>query len=463
MRETLERELKLDAGEDFTLPELDGTPLEPRVFTSTYHDTPRRSLARAGITLRRRLEHGLGLWQLKLPVNGARVELEEPGPPAAPPETLGRLLAAHLRHGDLEPVAVLRTRRTGLLVEQPASAEVVVDEVAVLDGQRVVDSFREVEVELREGDVAALEQIGHALRSAGAKRGDAQPKVFRVIGEPPPVRRNDAIRERIGAQLDEILAHDPGTRLGADPESLHDFRVAVRRLRALLRTIRPLVDSTYSEPLREELKWLGGLLGDVRDLDVLLEHLRDELAALGTPDSMLGEGALQALESERDAKRAALLEALATDRYFALLDALEQTADTLAVKRKARIEKLAAKEFAKVRRDVKRAGESPSDTVLHEIRKRAKKARYAAELVSGGSAARFVADVKELQDVLGEHHDAIVAEQRLHALYANGVARDSLFALGRLFERERARAARTRAAWPDAWERVRKSGLAAWK
>jgi CHAD domain-containing protein len=463
VRETLERELKLEADDDFLLPDLDGTPLEPRVFTSTYHDTPQRSLARAGITLRRRLEHGLGLWQLKLPVNGARIELEEPGAPAGPPETLARLLAAHLRHGDLEPVAVLRTRRTGLLVEHPASAEVVVDEVAVLDGQRVVASFREVEVELLDGDAAALEQIGRTLRSAGAKRGDAQPKVFRVIGKPPRPPRDHAIRARIRAQLEEILAHDPGTRLGGDPESLHDFRVAVRRLRALLRTIRPLVDASRTEPLRDELKWLGGVLGDVRDLDVLLEHLRGELTALGTPESTLGAEALHALESERDAKRDALLEALATDRYFALLDLLEQTASTLEVGAKARMRKLAAKEFRRLRRDVKAGGAEPSDPVLHEIRKRAKKARYAAELVGGGSAARFVAETKALQDVLGEHNDAIVAEQRLHTLYAGGAARDSAFALGRLFERERVRAARTRAAWPDAWRRVRDSGRAAWK
>jgi hypothetical protein len=81
---TVEYERKLEAPQGFVLPDLGGEPLEPRVFTSIYHDTTDRSLARAGITLRRRTERGRSVWQLKLPVNGARLELEEPGGPAGP-------------------------------------------------------------------------------------------------------------------------------------------------------------------------------------------------------------------------------------------------------------------------------------------------------------------------------------------------------------------------------------------
>ena len=67
IRETLEREVKLRADEDFTLPELGGEAIEPRLFVSTYHDTLDHRLARRGVTLRHRVENGKGLWQLKLP------------------------------------------------------------------------------------------------------------------------------------------------------------------------------------------------------------------------------------------------------------------------------------------------------------------------------------------------------------------------------------------------------------
>ncbi|MDE3024719.1 MAG: CYTH domain-containing protein, partial [Acidobacteriota bacterium] len=111
-----EHERKLEAPEGFALPDLGGEPLEPRAFTSVYHDTAERSLAHAGITLRRRIERGRSVWQLKLPAGDARLELEEPGGPGAPPASLESLLAAHLRHGPVAPVAELRTRRHGALV-----------------------------------------------------------------------------------------------------------------------------------------------------------------------------------------------------------------------------------------------------------------------------------------------------------------------------------------------------------
>src|SRR5262245_65111985 len=94
---TVEHERKLDAPTGFELPPLGGTPLESRIFTSIYYDTADQSLARAGITLRRRTEHGKSAWQLKLPTAAARIELEQDGGPT-PPEEFTTLLRAHLRH-----------------------------------------------------------------------------------------------------------------------------------------------------------------------------------------------------------------------------------------------------------------------------------------------------------------------------------------------------------------------------
>src|ERR1700687_770590 len=116
MKGVLEREVKLHPGAPVALPELPGRPLDARVFVSTYYDSPPRSLARSGITLRRRVENGLSRWQLKIPREDGRDELEPPGGPAGPPPELAKLLKAHVRHGRLAPVATLRTHRSGVRV-----------------------------------------------------------------------------------------------------------------------------------------------------------------------------------------------------------------------------------------------------------------------------------------------------------------------------------------------------------
>jgi CHAD domain-containing protein len=461
VRSTLERELKLDADETFVLPELGGERLESRVFTSTYHDTADGSLARVGITLRRRLENGVSLWQLKLPAAGDRLELEQHGGPVGPPEEMCRLLAAHLRHGPLTTVAQLRTRRSGVLVTVPAAAEVTLDVVSVLDGGREMSSFREIEVELRDGTRAALDEIGKALRDAGARDTNGLPKLFRVIGR-PAAPATDAVHARLREQSDTILAHDPGTRLSTDPEALHDMRVATRRLRALLRTIRPLVRPGTTETLRSELGWLGRLLGDVRDLDVLLERLDHEVAELDGDDRRAGRSLLRRLERERSRRRETLLRELDGARYFALLDELQLAADSLPVDDTARLPQLAAREFRRARKAEKLAGAEPTDTALHELRKQVKHARYAAELVDRKAAARFVERAKEFQDVVGAHQDAIVAEHTLRALIGPRSPAAHALAVGRLVERERARRREARAQWRETWRRLERSGKKAW-
>ena len=215
---TAEYERKLEAPDGFELPELGGSPLETRVFTSVYYDVADGSLARAGITLRRRTERGLSAWQLKLPSADARLELEEPGGPTEPPEEMQALLVAHLRHGPVAPVAELRTRRRGQLVARNGTtAEVTVDEVAVMDALRVSEEFVEVEIELRSGDPARLDEIAKEVRRAGATRGAGLPKLFRALGlggRPPlPDEPFEALRALLQVQLSEILGHDPGTRM----------------------------------------------------------------------------------------------------------------------------------------------------------------------------------------------------------------------------------------------------------
>jgi CHAD domain-containing protein/adenylate cyclase class IV len=457
VRTTVERELKLDVDGSFELPPLEGEALPARIFTSTYHDTPSRSLQRAGITLRRRLENGKSLWQLKLPrSDAARSELEEPGGPVHVPRALGSLLQAHLRHGALEPVATLRTRRAGVRVldGERRVADVTVDNVDVLDAGRAAGGFAEVEVELLDGNEADLDRLGRRLRRAGARRSDGIPKLYRVLPPPqdaaapaPDAPLRDHLRHLLEVQLAELEARDPGVRLGDEAEDVHRFRVATRRTRALVRATRPLLGDALA-PLGEELRWLAGLLGPVRDLDVLLDHLGAEVATLDT-DERAGRELLTGLEGAREEARQHLLAALASPRYRSLLEAFAAAIATLPRLRKgASADALARDAFRRLRLDAEKLPTEPSDQELHRLRIEAKRARYAAELAALGgasSAKRSVDALKRLQDVVGEHQDAVVAEERLRGLSRARTA----VAAGRLIERERDRRRAMRAEYPE--------------
>jgi CHAD domain-containing protein len=473
MRRTLERELKLRAGEGFELPAFAGEELEPRVFVSSYFDAADLRLARAGVTLRHRTENGRGLWQLKLPRRGSRLELELPGPRSRPPQDELRLLVGLLRGRELSEVARLRTRRVGVRVDGGGSplAEVVFDSVAVMDGRRVTHTWEELEVELLEAaDDRELRRIGKALRQAGAQETDGRTKLAQALGVEAPARVEPdgttagALRGMLALQLERILAHDPGVRLGDDLEDVHQMRVATRRLRAFLRTARAALEGDWGEPLRDELRWLAGLLGGVRDHDVLLDYLRGEAETLEPAEREACSRALARLEEERERARGVLLEGISGERYFALLDRIEAAAAAPAVSAEApELSSLFAAELRRLRRLAGPYLSSPgaSDAELHDARIRTKRARYAAELAGpalGDPGRKFVAAAKELQNVLGEHQDAVVAEERIRALAERTEDPEVRFAAGRLVERQRARRAAARADVDDAWERAERLG-----
>lgn len=479
MKQTLERELKLDVGPGFRLPRLPGRPFVPRVFVSTYHDTPDHRLARQGVTLRCRSGTRRHRWQVKLPRGAARLELELPGSPTQLPDELRRLLRVYTRSAELAPIAALRTRRSGVLVHERGRpvAEVVLDSVAVLEGRKIKRRFREVEIELvGSGDEQILERLGALLRARGATESDGTPKVFRALGldfsveaQPvsPPATPLEHVLAMMRAQLEAIRAHDPGTRLGDDPEELHQMRVATRRLRAVLRVARPMFMPEPVEALREELAWLGATLAGRRDLDVMRDHLRGELATLGPADRGAGLGLLRRLERERARARDGLLAGLDSPRYLALLDRIEETiAHPPVVDTDVSLPDVAAGAFKKLRKAIKALPEVPADADLHAVRIRTKRARYAAELavpVTGRPAERFIDRLKKLQDVLGEHQDAVVAEARLRELADQAPGRRTGFVAGLLAERQRARRLAARTAFGGCWPKVQKWGRKAWR
>ncbi len=193
-----------------------------------------------------------------------------------------------------------------------------------------------------------------------------------------------------------LLAHDPGTRRGDDPEDLHQLRVATRRLRAFLRAARPLVEAGWAASLREEIGWLGGHLGPARDLDVMIGRLRAEVAALGG-DAAAAASLLDALAEERAAAYRDVVETLCGDRYFALLDRLEAAAAPPLTGDETSLATIFRREAKRMRRTFEALGEDPEDDALHASRIAVKRARYAADLAAhelGRPGAKFVAAAK---------------------------------------------------------------------
>ncbi|HYX85559.1 MAG TPA: CYTH and CHAD domain-containing protein [Gaiellales bacterium] len=461
----LERERKLDVPEGFLLRELPGERLRTVTLVSAYFDTPDRRLAAAGITLRRRTQARRARWQLKLPDEEGRLEVEFAGRDEAPPAEVLDLLLAHLRGAELEPVATLRTRRQGrrLYRGEVPVADVFHDLVTVegeADGR-----LEEVEIELlADGRPNDMRRIGKILARAGASPGDERPKVFRVLGieAAPAIAADGPAPVRLGAmcsaQVRAMLAHDPGVRLGIDPEALHQFRVATRRLRALLRAARPALDRAWADGLRSELGWLAGETSASRDLDVLLDHLRPRAEALGGSDSEAAAELVDGLAQEQAASRERVLDALRSGRYLALLDRLcaEVGSPRLVEGGALDLDELAAAEYRRLRKAMRRIGDDESDEAVHRLRIKGKRARYAAELAARPGDRRgqkFIGAMKGFQDVLGEHQDAVVAADRLRALAAAAPA-PVVMAAGRLIEGEAERRADARRALPKAWKAV---------
>ena len=432
--------------------------------------------------------------------------------------------------------------------------------------------FVEVEVELAEGSSQeVLDAVAHRLAAAGARPSSRQSKVATVLrmaaaptspaglvtpaglgtpgvpadaldsvettdGQGGGVRRahalmSGALAEQARECLGTLVDHDPAIRLGdPDPEHVHQARVGARRLRSILRSFAPLVvtplgeaddrPETWFGELRDELKWLAGALGAVRDADVRLQGLVQECSTLPSADNLGVTTLLAVAEDDQVVAHEVLREAMDSERYVELLRSLEglayescpppgdapaspasgdkaqggegQTGSSspagnglvpeglwarLARPASAGLPALAHRQWRAVRRAVRRLGDEPADTALHQVRIQAKRLRYLSDV-----AALFVApaahraDAKamskaasRLQDVLGELHDSAVTEQWLRdgaARVPSGtrppVAYASGLAAGELVARAQGRQRALRKKWPDVWAPLRSPKLHRW-
>jgi CHAD domain-containing protein len=327
-----------------------------------------------------------------------------------------------LRSAPLEEVARLRTGT---------------EDVALLEGQHVVASYDDL---------------------ASALRANIAPHRERRLRKRAPAVEH--VRRHLRAQLAEIERTDPLIRTGDDPEAVHDFRVAVRRTRSVLKSTKELFDRKWLDDLRDELRWIAGEMGPARDLDVLLERLREDAGPDEAP-------VVKTLETERRRAWKRARTVLSSERYGALLDRLEAAVVAPPVRSsELSLDKVAAGEFAKLRREARKLGTKTKPEDVHRIRIRAKHARYAAELaetVDGRKRIRrFIKETKRFQDVVGAHQDAVVAEERIRAVADRAKSTATAFAAGRLAERVSSQRRHARQQYKRAWRRLERQGRKAW-
>jgi len=460
-----------------------------RELRAVYWDTTDLRLAREGITLRYRTGEGASDgWHLKLPVQeaavpdtstGVREELHAAGLESAVPEQLHDLVSVHVRGAVLGPVATLVTTRTTYRLrgaDERVRAELTDDVVSVLSQGHVAGRFREIEVESADGEREVLRTVGNVLRSAGAVGGEFVPKVVRALGpkataepDPPPPADVDvraparlAVQAILRRYVRIFMSQDPRLRRGED-DSVHQMRVAARRLRSALKTFRPLVDETWANSLREELKWVADSLGGARDGEVLLARLQRSLDRL-PPELVLGTAAarIQAqVGGDLVAAQVHAVETLRTERYLALVDRLvdaawdpmtTQRAEAATAEAVPECVALAWRRLARAAAHLKRA--DATDEHWHKARIAAKQVRYASEAVApffGKDAKRLAVKAEEIQELLGEHQDAAVAADTLRRLAIGPRAGPAAFTFGLLYGREQQAITRTREKFPRLW------------
>ncbi|GAC1597591.1 MAG: CYTH and CHAD domain-containing protein [Acidimicrobiales bacterium] len=513
----IEREVKLAGWPGLVIPDLSQalpgvsvTVLGSVRLDATYFDTADLRLARSGASLRYRSEMAQDAdaraaepeppWTVKL-ADGtegpglARRELTFDGRERRIPSEASSVVLGITRGAPLVAVARLRTERARLRLfdaEGAILAELDDDEVSVLVNgpsgrRRMASRFRELEVELGDGaDPAILDTIVGVLRSVGAGPPDPTPKVMRALGpqayDAPDVvvqsvDRNatvaEAITAAVAASVVVLINHDAGVRLGEDPEDVHKARVATRRLRSDLRTFRALLDPEWAGDLRDELRWVAGLLGAVRDADVLIERLTMQARRLDPADHGPARSLLSGLDRRRDEARTELLVGMESSRYTALLDRLVVAARspvlvvaevTPADSAREVLPGVVLRPWRHLASAVAALGDDPTDDQLHEIRIRAKRCRYAAEAVApvvGKQARTLAAAVAEVQGVLGDFHDAVVAGAWLRE-HGRTVSAEEALVAGQLMGVEDQLADRDRRLWRKAWKRASGHKLRTW-
>lgn len=485
-----ETERKFEVVESTVSPSFDGLSSVSRVERSpsqqldaVYFDTPGRDLARHRITLRRRTGGPDAGWHLKLPAGpDTRTEVHAPlqddGADAhSVPESLRDVVLAIVRDRPLAPVARISTSRSVEMLFGPdgsAVAEFCDDQVTASAVGGDEQQWREWELELAgETDPAVFDRLTNRLLDAGALPAGHGSKLARVLAsgsdsEDPgdaPAAPTDPVHRAVAEHVGELIEWDRAVRSDVY-DSVHQMRVATRKIRSLLQSSEGAFGIDDDSWVLEELRELAAVLGVARDAEVLAERYERALDALpesnvrGPVRERLVEGAQKRYQNGW--RRS--LTAMRSQRYFRLLDALEQLltaepAPSSPGEEPAEVTiDSAYKRIRKAARAARAATEddtADSDEALHRIRKRAKQLRYTA----AATGESKVADrAKTIQTLLGDHQDSVVSRSHLsrQADVAHAAGEDT-FTYGLLYQQEHDLALRCEEQIEDALKKLDKA------
>ena len=487
-------------------PQVDGLLLQPDATVEihdTYFDTDDWRIHRAGYALRIRTESGRTEATLKA-LHSARADVAdrrevteslESGAVGDATESIrhstgpvGRRVHAVSGAHSLVPLFEVRTSREKFAVrqgDQPEPlGEIALDETIICrPGGSPRTTLKRVEVEAQGQSHKPLQALVKSLRrdcelsaaqdskySHGLKSAGLAPLPPATLS-PTTVHTSMRMDEAVFASLRRYLAawyqHEPGARLGDDPEELHDLRVAGRRLEALLRQFREYLPEALLQ-LRPVLKNVRHVLGGARDLDLALAEIETFVTTLPVPERQALQPLQQHLAAERTQTRQRMLEMLDSESVRVAFERLTQIlarpagagadAATLAVNIAPT---LLRTRYRKLRKEADALQADSSMATYHEVRSQVKKLRYTLETVAmlhGKAGDAMLRALRRWQEKLGAQQDADVAGRRLRAFVnapPEATAPETLFLMGRLAEHHATAAQQARAGLPKAYRRVR--------
>jgi inorganic triphosphatase YgiF len=441
-----------------------------RRLDAVYYDTPDRLLDRNGLSLRVRRSGKRHVQTLKRSGSGdplARDEWEVALPDGAldlallPLAEIGEPLAS-LSAGQLAPVFATRIRRRLRRLDYAgALIEIAFDDGTIEAGEKSLP-VAEVELELKEGEAAALYELGLALLDVAALQIETQSKSARGYGlafsrlpramkaKPIELGAHDnadaAIAAILGNTYRQLLANLAPVAAGSGPEGVHQMRVSLRRLRSALSVLKREVAAPAFEPIGQEAKRLGHVLGPARNWDVFITQTVPEIEAEGLDDA--GLSVLRtAAEKHQAESYAAVLKRLAnpqTSRFLLSFGALIERRgwrNGLASEAMAVLAEPAAdfggRVLAQTHRKALKRGRgfgSLHPEARHQLRLALKKLRYTAEfflpLHEGAAARRYLGRLSRLQEALGLANDAATTHQLLADLRGGKAGPELHFAAG---------------------------------